>query len=215
VKSGLIKWVAIIAPGLWLLNPVSGQPPVAQAPARTYTLLAAQSQVRVIAYQEGLVGRLRPQHTIAVQSFSGRVLLPSTQESQVSLEIEAEAKSLAVTDKDMSELERAEFQKKMHEAVLEVARFPKIKFQSVSVTDIKPSDEGHSFTLNGDLTLHGVTKRLAVPVTVVILPDQLRATGEATLKQSDFDIEPYSAGLGLIKIRDAVKVSFTIVAKAS
>ena len=65
------------------------------------------------------------------------------------------------------------------------------------------------------LTQMGVTQRVAFPVKVTINGNQLRATGEENIKQSDFGITPYSGGLGTIKIGDQLKVSFVIVAQAS
>lgn len=61
--------------------------------------------------------------------------------------------------------------------------------------------------------MHGVTKRITVPVTVTITPQQLRAMGSYTLKQTDFGIKPYSAGLGAVKVKNEVTVNFSIVAK--
>ena len=85
----------------------------------------------------------------------------------------------------------------------------------MSLANLKPSGSGQNFTLNGDLTLHGVTKRIAVPVAVTITPEQIRATGEVTIKQTDFGIKPYSAGLGTVKVKNELKLSFVMVAKAS
>jgi hypothetical protein len=42
----------------------------------------------------------------------------------------------------------------------------------------------------------------------------LTGTGKMAVKQTDFGIEPVSAGGGLVKVEDAVTVSFRIVAKA-
>jgi len=198
---------------LLALGHAASAPLAPQDKVRTYSIESSQSQITVLASQEGLMSKLRPNHRIAVKTFSGSVRLPPGEGTQVALELEAEARSLTNIDKDISDLERREFQATLHDTVMETTRFPKIKFQSVSVTDLRTSGEGRSFTLNGDLTLHGVTKRVAVPVTVIITPGQLRATGEAKLKQTDFEMKPYSGGFGAIKIGDEVKVSFVIVAK--
>ena len=103
----------------------------------------------------------------------------------------------------------------MQNIVLESEKFPTIKFASISITDLKRSDDGRSFTLNGDLTIREVTRRVAVPVTVTIIDQELRATGEGSFKQSEFGIKPYAGGLGAIKIADEVKVNFVIIAKIS
>src|SRR5262245_36582193 len=132
----------------------------------------------------------------------------------MAVEVEAESKSLTNVDEGMSEFERREFHNVVNNIVLESGKFPRIKFVSVSVSDARKSGEARSFTLNGDLTLRDTTKRVSFPVTVTIAKDQLRATGEAKLKQTDFGITPYSGKMGLIKIGDEVKINFAIVAKA-
>ena len=115
----------------------------------------------------------------------------------------------------MKDFERNGFHKVLHGEVLISNRFPTISFRSVSVTNVQKSGINRSFTLNGDLTLRGVTRRVAFPVKVTINGNQLRASGEEQIKQSDFGITPYSGGLGTIKIGDQLKVGFTIVAQAS
>jgi polyisoprenoid-binding protein YceI len=103
----------------------------------------------------------------------------------------------------------------MHNEVLESAKNPKITFKSVSVGDVKRTgNDAYSFVVNGDLTLHGVTKRIAVPVAATITAQELRAIGKYTLKQSDYGIKPYSAAGGTIKVKDEIVVNFNIVAKA-
>jgi polyisoprenoid-binding protein YceI len=67
--------------------------------------------------------------------------------------------------------------------------------------------------LNGDLTLHGVTRNQAISVRVSVDGDTLRATGDFSIRQSDFEIKPVSAAGGTIKIKDELKLSFNISAR--
>jgi polyisoprenoid-binding protein YceI len=196
---------------------VIGQTSVAQRakqkePSRLYSFDAAQSQINVILTQEGFIGKRYPTHRVAVKNFNGKLELPK-EETRLSVQVEAEAGSLTNVDAAMSEFERKEFHHVLRNDVLETSKFPTVKFVSVSVADVKKSGDNRSFTLNGDLTLHGVTKRVSFPVNVTLTRDQIRATGEATLKQSDFGLKPFEKGLGLIKVGDVVKVNFVVVAK--
>ena len=63
----------------------------------------------------------------------------------------------------MAEFERREFHNVLNNSVLESDKFPMIKFVSVSVSDARKSGETRSFTLNGDLTMRDVTKRVSFP----------------------------------------------------
>lgn len=184
----------------------------AKTATKMYSFAAAQSQITILLTQEGMIKKLHPTHQVTVKTFSGRVQLSAGDESKAVVEVEAETKSFMNIDKNMSSFERDGFQKILLNDVLESDRFPNIKFRSVSLTDIRPTGEGRSFTLNGDLTLHGVTRRVSFPVTVIIKDGQLRATGEEKIRQTDFGMKPYSGGLGSIKIGDEMNVSFVIVA---
>jgi polyisoprenoid-binding protein YceI len=180
--------------------------------ARVYTLDLSQSQVNLTLTQEGLLSKRYPTHQVTVKNFNGKITLPRD-ERQTAVEFEAEAKSFVNVDKTMSEFERRGFHDVLQTKVLESERFPIIKFKAASVSNLKKSGDSRTFTLNGELRLRGITKSVSLPVSVTLANDQLRATGEAKLKQSDFGIEPYSGNMGLVKIGDELKVNFSIVAK--
>ena len=183
----------------------SAPPPVQ---AKTYHVVPAESSLTVFVAKAGALSFLAHDHNIAVRSYSGRVVVPAAGPGQGSLELDIDAKSLALLDK-VSESDRKEITNSMNNTVLESGKFPKITFGSVNVSNFN----GSNLTVNGDLTLHGTTKRIAVPVTVSATPQLLRATGRITIKQTDFGITPYSAAAGSIKVKNEVVVSFNIVAR--
>lgn len=185
----------------------------AQPGLREFTFDAEASQINIILTQEGMIRRRYPTHLVVARSFNGKIALPKD-EARMAVEMEAEAKMMTNADELMSEFERKEFHNVLRNEMLEADKFPTIRFVSVSVSNVKKSGNKRSFTLNGDLILHGVTKRMTVPVNATISEKELRADGEAKLKQSDFGLKPFEKGLGLIKIGDVVKVSFSIVAKS-
>jgi polyisoprenoid-binding protein YceI len=191
-------------------------PLLARAQERqVYQIVAAESSFWVYVPKAGLLSALAHNHQIGVKSFSGRVSLPEGGAGGGALELEIEAKSLTVLDKNVSEEERGKIRDALHNEVLESAKHPKIVFKSVSVTNLKQTSENdYSFTLNGDLTLHGVTRSIAVPTAVTVTPQQLRATGKYILRQTDFGIEPYSAAGGTIKVKNEIVVNFIIIARA-
>jgi polyisoprenoid-binding protein YceI len=181
---------------------------------RTYTIDLSQSRVTATLTQEGFISRRYPNHRVETKNFGGKIEVSEKDETRIAVEVEAEAKSLTNADEGMTEFERREFHSVLNNQVLESDKFPTIKFVSVSISDESKSGETRKFTLNGDLTLRDSTKRVSFPVAVTISKDQLRATGEAELKQTDFGIMPYSGKLGLIKIGDVIKIKFEIVAKS-
>jgi polyisoprenoid-binding protein YceI len=200
-----VFWLAIVG-GLLLFASPGGAAP-------DYAVDLSASVINVTIFHDGFLGKVRPSNTLAVKTFSGRISLAPKDLSRAKVEIDAEAKSLTNTHPEISDLERRELHSVLHTKVLESERFPQVTFRSVKVTEIKEEGGKKSFVLQGDLTIHGVTKRVTAPVSMTISGGQLRATGETTLKQTDFGMTPYSGGFGMIKIRDEVKVSFNVVAK--
>jgi len=183
---------------------------------RTYSINASESSIWVLVGKSGLFSAFAHEHEIGVKSFSGRIILPKSGASGASLELEIDTKSFIVLDKKVSDKDRSEIFNAMHNEVIESAKFQKITFKSTSVSDLKQTGEnGYSFTLNGDLNLHGLTKRIAVPVTATLTPQRIRATGKYTLKQTDYDIKVYSAAGGSVKVKNDVVINFDIVAKGS
>ncbi|MEK7834099.1 MAG: YceI family protein [Acidobacteriota bacterium] len=189
--------------------------PVEAQKARTYTIVAGESSFWVFVPKTGLLSGLAHDHEIGVKSFTGKIVVPESGASGGSLELDVDATSLAVLDKKPSEEDKKKIYNSMHNEVLESAKHPKITFKSVSVSDLKQTGgDSFSLTLNGDLTLHGVTKRIALPVSLTINAQQLRATGKYTLQQTDYGIKPYSAAGGTIKVKNDIVVNFNIVAKS-
>jgi polyisoprenoid-binding protein YceI len=188
---------------------------IGQSRTRTYTIVPSESSFWVFAGKTGIFSAFAHNHEIGVKSFSGRVVVPAAGAGGGSLEMEVDAPSLVVLDKEPSEEDKKKIFNSMHNEVLESAKYQKITFKSVSVSDVKQTgSDAYSFVVNGDLSLHGVTKRIAVPVAATVTPQQLRATGKYTLKQTDYGIKPYSAAGGSIKVKDEVVVNFNIVAKS-
>src|SRR5947207_12985659 len=93
-----VRWIAAIILSVLLVNLASGRSSSAPIQARVYTIVAAQSTFTVLVGKAGLFSGLGHDHTIVVKSFSGRVQVPAAGVAQASLELEAEAKSLAVAD---------------------------------------------------------------------------------------------------------------------
>ena len=150
--------------------------------------------------------------TIAIPDFEGEVKWASSSLEDASLRIVVQASSLTVTDDIKSD--RREIERKMHEEVLETDGFPEIIYECPRVSSVQKMGEG-SFTamLNGDLTLHGVTLKQAISARVTLKGNTLRAAGEFSIRQSDYEIRPASAAGGTVKLKDELKLSFDVAAR--
>ena len=67
--------------------------------------------------------------------------------------------------------------------------------------------------IDGNLTLHGVTRRVTIPAAVTLSGDTLRAVGKFSIDRGDFKVKATSAFHGLVRVDDDVKFEFDIVGK--
>lgn len=97
--------------------------------------------------------------------------------------------------------------KKAHDA-LKVKKHPEISFQQIGEVKV-PASGNKSLSIKGNLTIAGKTNEVTTPVRVGYSGDKVAIEGTATIKMTDFDMEPPTAMFGTIKAGDEVKVHFT------
>lgn len=99
----------------------------------------------------------------------------------------------------------------MQEAMKEKEN-PRIVFKLAELTFKEAKGAQVQFEAKGTLTVSGVTKEVAFPVSLVRRVDQSRVTfnGSTAVKMTDFKITPPAptAAVGLIKTGDEVKLTF-------
>lgn len=156
---------------------------------------AAHSVLRVHVYKAGLFSVFGHDHLIEAPIAEGEVDHSETP----SVWLRIDARRLRVLDPDASEKDRAEIQRTMlGPKVLDVERYPEIRFQSTAVAQTGPEQ----WTIQGELTLHGQTR----PVSVEVVEEDGGYRAVAALKQRDFGISPVRVAGGLVKVKDAVQV---------
>jgi polyisoprenoid-binding protein YceI len=128
---------------------------------------------------------------------------PSTATVNVSIDLTTLETGVALRNREMGEL------------YLESDKFPNATFKSVSVEAPQTIEANQpvEIKVTGDFTLHGVTKRLVLPVRVVLIPDgRIHATAMFRVKLPDFDIHvPQNI---LVTVEDKVPVRLDIWATA-
>jgi len=134
-------------------------------------------------------------HPGGFTDFSGKVELGDPiEKSQIEVTIQA-ASLYADKEKLTKHLKSPDF--------FDVGKFPTVTFRSA---EIKKSADGH--TLAGDLTLHGVTKRIAFPVTVSATDEEVSASAEFSINRQDYGIN--YPGMRDDLIRDLVVIKLSL-----
>lgn len=170
------------------------------------------SRLTVRVSAAGLLSALGHNPTIAVRGVAGELEFAPSSPGDSAVRIRVRANALSVQD-DISEKDRREIERVMHEEVLETARFPEIVFESTRITATPAGDGPYSVTASGHLTLHGVARDQLIPAQVVQMGDTLRAFGEFPLKQAVYGIKLVSVAGGTLKVKDELRVSFDMVAR--
>jgi len=169
------------------------------AAADAYTIDAVHSEVG-----------FRIRHLVAktpgrFTNFNGTILVDNQNLAKSSVNITIEATSIN-TDNDGRDkhLRGADF--------FDVQKYPTITFRSVSVQE---PEKGH-LLVSGDLTMHGVTKRITIPVAMLGTTrgakGELQAGFEGALRlnRNDFGIKTFPGVLG-----DDVDITLNIAAASA
>lgn len=180
------------------------------APAENdiYLIEAGLSRFTVRGAAGGLLSGLGHNPIVAIRDYTGEVRGDPATPAQASLTLKIRAASLTV-ENDASEKDRREMQRVMLEEVLEAPTYPGIAFASTRVTQL----ENNHVQIDGDLTLHGVTRPQRIVAHLAITGDLLRVFGEFTVRQTDYRIKLASVAGGALKLKDELKFTFDIVAR--
>lgn len=189
------------------------------ADAAEYLIRPEQSELAVLVFKTGFASALAHDHIVRATRFSGAIRGAPGDPAAAVVHVAVAAGMLAADEPEMrkkhglaatlSDSDRREIQSTMlGETQLHAAAFPVITFQSVAV---EPRGSG-DFLVTGDFTLHGTTRRIAIPVSVQLSGDTLRATGAFDINQSEFGITPVSLFLGAVRNQDRVRILFDLVA---
>lgn len=208
VRRAASWWLVVLA-GLVLHAP--------SAVAEPYTIDHARSELVVRVFRAGLASALAHDHVVRAARWQGTldvnrdpVALAADLRVQVDALVvdEPEARARYGLDGVLSDDDRASVRETMlGPEQLDAAQYPEIRFRAAEL-----DRAGDGFRLAGELTLHGKTQRIVLPIAVTDDGGTLTARGTIRVAQSDFGIEPYRALLGAVRNQDEVELVVTVVA---
>ncbi|HZJ37199.1 MAG TPA: YceI family protein [Gillisia sp.] len=193
-------------------------PKITAPKAKVYSIDKNESELIVRLYKEGFFSGFAHDHIVIAREFSGLVEFDEVDPTQFKISVEVPANSIA---SDLPEIRRKyglevlsqkdwiEINKTMRSSrQLDIEKYPIVKFSSDSLKRI----DGESFQITGEFSLHGVTKLIAVPVTISVKNGILKLQGEFSFLQSDYNIKPFSSALGMVRNKDEAMLKFDISA---
>jgi len=187
----------------------------ALAAGRTYSIDEKASSIHLHVGKTGIGSFAGHEHNIFAPQLLGEVNADFDNLPGSTVEVTVNARTMSVSEEGEPKGDAPKVQQAMRGPnVLNVQRFPIIRFRSQKVTGKKLSASSYEMEVQGEMSLHGTVKPMVVPLKVEVQGDTLTANGKMTIKQSEFGIKPTTAAGGLVQVEDDVPVEFRIVARA-
>jgi polyisoprenoid-binding protein YceI len=187
----------------------------AEGAPRRYRIDPAASTVRIDVGRAGLLSFAGHEHVIEATRFAGAVTVDESDPGSSSVEVTFDAAGLVVRGEKEPPGDAPKVEAAMRgEKLLEVARFPAITFRSRGVT-ARPAGPGKwALEVAGDLTVHGVTRAVTLPMAAALQDGALSVEGRTTLRHDWFGLKPISVA-GVVKVKNEIAVAYGFVARAS
>ncbi|NYE59697.1 polyisoprenoid-binding protein YceI [Duganella sp. 1224] len=235
LKSHLIATLCALWT-LWTLSACTPLPPPASAPAtapaakapaaapsapRPVTPAApdagpllridsAQSLIVATVRRGGILARLGHDHVVASHAISGTVS-PSRNRADFTFRLdqmnidEADLRRAAGLEKQPSADAIEGTRHNMLTKVLDADRYPVVTVHAERLAAGQPLQVG--------ITLHGVTRTLAIPVALREANGVINVQGTVNLKQTDFGLTPFSVMGGAMSVQDQMELRFDLTAR--
>jgi polyisoprenoid-binding protein YceI len=175
-----------------------------------FRLDSSRSKFIAHALRGGLLWFKGHEHLIAARQFTGEAQVMPGSIALASLQLIVRADSMVETSDEFTEQQKQIINRELREIVLEPEKYPEIIFRSTGVTG-RVKNGQYELRVEGDLTLHGVTRRIKIPAKVSLTGNTMRAIGEFSISRNDFKVKATSAFHGLVRVRDKVKFEFEII----
>lgn len=210
------------------VRPPPPAPPVApaQAPipadARRFDIVPGESVVHIFVYRAGTLAKAGHNHVVTSRQLEGVVhLTPQLERSQFSIVLpvatfvvdDANARREAGSDfaADVPQTAREGTRRNMlSPALLAADDFPEITLASSRIA----AAPGGALATVG-VRVRDRTSTLTIPIRYEQRAGELLADGEATVRQTDLGLAPFSALLGALQVQDEIRLRFRILARAT
>jgi polyisoprenoid-binding protein YceI len=153
-------------------------------------------------HQHAVVGRLKSGYLRVAKEAAGKILFDMPTFRADTLDARRKVGLEGASSEDEQEQVTANM---TGESVLDVAHFPTALF---AVTSVRRFDERglKQYSLDGDFTLHGVTRAINITATGEQEQGYLHLKGHFPLRQTDFGIRPFKKALGAVGVGDVLTV---------
>jgi hypothetical protein len=204
--------------------PPAPPPPVVEAPEapaadrESWTVVASHLAVRV--YRDGPMQKLGHDHLITSDGLTGRIALGAPL-TETSFELSLPLESLVVDDEAARAAAGGNFAAPVPQKDREATRHnmlgPKLldaaAQDAIGLESESLAGDGGRFEARVRISLAGHESVVAAPFSVTVDGDRLTAHAEIRLTHADLGLQPYSAALGALSVREDFEVDLTLEAR--
>ena len=178
------------------------------------------SQVLILVYRDGRMARLGHNHVLRVRQLSGEVVVPK-EVANTTFTLEFPVAAMSIDETALRAGQGEDFKATVDpasidgtrghmlgEKLLDAAHFPVIRLQSGPL-----STDGDRWTASLSITVRDHVSTVLVPISLIIDPESLTASGEFDLTHTQLGLTPYSVGLGAIRVAETMHVRFRVLAR--
>jgi len=97
-------------------------------------------------------------------------------------------------------------------STMDVAKYPTMRFELAGVTVESPAATSDTVTstLRGALTIHGITRDVAVPATLIRAADTVDVSGAFPIDLGDYKVSGLTRFLGTLRVQRKIEVRFNV-----
>jgi polyisoprenoid-binding protein YceI len=188
--------------------------------AAVYEVSPQSSQLAIYVFRGGKFSRLGHNHVMTSRDLTGRAWVhPQFARSGFELSFpvaqlvvdDAEARRAAGADfpPDIPQSDKDGTRKNMLKPeALDAERYPQVKLRSAKVGGTLEAPQ-----VTAQITIKDQSREVEVPVKLAVTGEQLTASGEFDILQTEFGMKPFSVALGALEVQDRLHIKFKIVAE--
>jgi len=185
---------------------------------KVFNLDPQTSTVRIYVFRGGTAARLGHNHVLAAPKFTGMAYIAKSGAANSRFDLEFRLDQLEIDNpayratlgKAFASVLSPEAIAGTREHMLGESNMQADKYPTVAIHSLQITGESPRYAARVEVTMHGQSRDMWVPLQVDGVPDTLTVSGSFVLRQTDFGVKPFSVMGGLMSVQDEVVIEFKL-----
>jgi polyisoprenoid-binding protein YceI len=212
--SGRAAWLLCCA----TVALAAGRATSAEEPTH-YRVVAGDSELSVLVFRAGALGKLGHNHVVSSNGMTGTVLVGATPQDS-SFDLTLDVDSLEVDDPEARADAGSVFEGTVDQEDIEGTRRNMLSARLLDAENHKEvrivssgiSGEFADMTIDAQITIRGESHNVQLPVSAAVYGDRLVASGRTDISHEQLGLTPFTAALGALSVADVMTFRYRVVA---